>query len=90
MSQISLLGDITQLTLFRLLIPSIYFYCFQGIVHGEISFANYYANSMVLQSEPYRANVWGYGDGTNIGQEVTLKLDNKEYTTTIKNGNVIS
>lgn len=56
----------------------------QGPAYGAITFASYYANSMVLQSEPYKPTIWGYGDGSNIGEEVWVSLFYKKYYTTIQ------
>lgn len=50
-------------------------------------FANVYGDHMVLQQEPHRARVWGYGE---VGQKVFLTIDVDKYQCGIKQGKVIS
>ncbi|CAH1793020.1 unnamed protein product [Owenia fusiformis] len=40
----------------------------------EFRFASYYANQMVLQRGPQRANIWGFADRSDIGANVTLTV----------------
>ena len=67
--------------MFSVLFPACY-------SNGEISFASYYANSMVLQAEPSRAVIWGYGDEQNVGKDVVLTFVGKQYTSTIHRGKI--
>ncbi|XP_002124647.2 sialate O-acetylesterase-like [Ciona intestinalis] len=46
-------------------------------------FASYYQNKMVLQREPHRANIWGYG---MLGANMTLSISGTNYTTTVRVG----
>ncbi|CAF1432967.1 unnamed protein product [Adineta ricciae] len=46
--------------------------------HGQLRFANYFSDNMVLQRAPQRAIVWGYGDTDVI---TTLTMNNKVYKT---------
>ncbi|KAK3097695.1 hypothetical protein FSP39_012205 [Pinctada imbricata] len=55
--------------------------CFPGddvfLQEGEIVFASYYGDHMVLQRAPQRANVWGYL--RDVRANVTLTLRDKKY-----------
>jgi len=44
--------------------------------HGQLRFANYIGDNMVLQSAPASSIIWGYGD---IAAEITLSINNKVY-----------
>jgi sialate O-acetylesterase len=44
--------------------------------HGQLRFANYIGDNMVLQSAPASSIIWGYGD---IASEITLSINNKVY-----------
>jgi len=47
------------------------------------SFASYYQDHMVLQKEPHKAIVWGYG---TPGATVIIILDEDAYLATVKLG----
>ncbi|CAF1652212.1 unnamed protein product [Adineta ricciae] len=47
-------------------------------IDGVPRFANYYQDHMVLQREPQRALVWGYGDANKL---TSLKIGGKTYET---------
>ncbi|XP_002124590.3 sialate O-acetylesterase-like [Ciona intestinalis] len=49
----------------------------------EFAFASYYQNNMVLQMEPYRAVIWGYG---TIGATVNISLIQDVYSTKVRAG----
>jgi sialate O-acetylesterase len=46
--------------------------------HGDLRFANYYQDHMVLQRGPQRAVVWGYGAASAV---TILRMNNKVYRT---------
>ena len=49
------------------------------LVNGNVRFANYYQDHMVLQRTPQRVIVWGYADTLNT--PIILRMDNKIYRT---------
>ena len=49
------------------------------LVNGNVRFANYYQDHMVLQRAPQRAVVWGYSDTSN--SPITLTMNGRVYTT---------
>ena len=55
-------------------------------VAGKVAFrfANMYGDHMVLQAKPFQAMVWGFGE---LGQEVTVRLASKLYTSKVIKGN---
>lgn len=54
-------------------------------VAGKVAFrfANMYGDHMVLQAKPFQAMVWGFGE---LGQEVTVRLASKLYTSKVIKG----
>lgn len=54
-------------------------------VAGDLSFASYYRDHMVLQRAPERAVVWGYGPD---GAQVTVSLTGGSGTNIIQGANV--
>ena len=61
-----------------------------GLHEAQITFASYYANSMVLQEAPARAVIWGYGAEASQGQTVTVTFNGKRYTSILKSGMFIT
>nr|CAB3266066.1 sialate O-acetylesterase-like [Phallusia mammillata] len=49
----------------------------------DFAFASYFQNNMVLQREPQRAVIWGYG---TVGASVMVSLDSDIYMTTVTTG----
>ncbi|CAH1793510.1 unnamed protein product [Owenia fusiformis] len=51
---------------------------------GELEFASYYQDSMVLPRAPNRARIWGYGIYIPLGKTVKINAAGKKYTALIK------
>ena len=54
------------------------------ISETNFEFASYYASNMVLQQAPSNAVIWGYA--TEVGDLVTLNVQDEEYSTTAVSG----
>lgn len=56
-------------------------------VDGNLSFASYYGDHMVLQKSPERAVLWGYGpEGTQVTVHLSGPMNQESLVVNVTNG----
>lgn len=59
----------------------------RDVTSSNFRFAHHYGDHMVLQRDPYRVVIWGFGDqGTIVNVSIVNLKQQKQYKSTVKRG----